>query len=362
MKTERDMSPESESDTQNIKRGFPTNLKPNGWTRPGFSFLGWALTPSGEPEYGDGATVTFIDDTHLYAIWQALDAEHPGFVPVFIIDTSGSMGTDAQELVDFKNCVSTIQLVMKGYVDLKPDYVHTIMYNGTYNNNLMVNVSNDMSKTLYENNDDTSIWNTIWKKLMSDSDRLITNWEGDEDMLLCIYKVINDTMTNYFNSDFKIGQSNLKGISIITLSDETVITSSGGETIDNVSYTLGYYNFINTKANGKYVNEWFKNWQDNANADMKFPSLRSELYNNRSDIAKEVRKASAKRISDILRSISRYYGVNIAFCLSGFLAKSSEKEYLFTNDGIPYVNELCRTKDGTQIKDGENNDIASIEI
>lgn len=56
--------------TQNIPYNTATALTANSFLRTGYSFQGWATSPSGSKEYDDGASVTLTSNTHLYAVWQ----------------------------------------------------------------------------------------------------------------------------------------------------------------------------------------------------------------------------------------------------------------------------------------------------
>ena len=56
--------------TQNIPYNTATALTANSFSQTGYSFQGWATSPSGSKEYDDGASVTLTSNTHLYAVWQ----------------------------------------------------------------------------------------------------------------------------------------------------------------------------------------------------------------------------------------------------------------------------------------------------
>lgn len=46
-----------------------TNLTANSFSRAGFTFAGWATSPTGTVAYADGASYTFASSTTLYAVW-----------------------------------------------------------------------------------------------------------------------------------------------------------------------------------------------------------------------------------------------------------------------------------------------------
>lgn len=60
--------------TQTIPYNTATNLtaiNTIGFSRTGYTFQGWATSSSGAKVYNDGASVTFLVNTTLYAVWQA---------------------------------------------------------------------------------------------------------------------------------------------------------------------------------------------------------------------------------------------------------------------------------------------------
>ncbi len=56
--------------TQTIPYNTATALTANSFSRTGYSFQGWATSPSGSKEYDNGASLTLTSNTHLYAVWQ----------------------------------------------------------------------------------------------------------------------------------------------------------------------------------------------------------------------------------------------------------------------------------------------------
>lgn len=59
---------------QKVGQGQTVPLNPNGFTKTGYTFSGWALTPTGEVEYTDGANVSNLAPSGtitLYAVWTA---------------------------------------------------------------------------------------------------------------------------------------------------------------------------------------------------------------------------------------------------------------------------------------------------
>ncbi|MCL2384091.1 MAG: S8 family serine peptidase, partial [Oscillospiraceae bacterium] len=56
--------------TQNFVHGQAQNLRRNTWTRPGYTFMGWASIPNGNVHYTEGQRVNILASHHLYAVWQ----------------------------------------------------------------------------------------------------------------------------------------------------------------------------------------------------------------------------------------------------------------------------------------------------
>ncbi len=54
---------------QKVPTGVSTALKPNTFTREGYTFIGWALTDGGEKAYDDGGNINTSADITLYAVW-----------------------------------------------------------------------------------------------------------------------------------------------------------------------------------------------------------------------------------------------------------------------------------------------------
>lgn len=48
-------------------RGTPMNI--NQYSRPGYAFLGWSISPTGTVSVSDGATVAWTHNITLYAVW-----------------------------------------------------------------------------------------------------------------------------------------------------------------------------------------------------------------------------------------------------------------------------------------------------
>ena len=56
--------------TQTIENGVETKLTENTFTRPGYTFVGWAKSADGTKRYDDKASVTLDANTELYAMWE----------------------------------------------------------------------------------------------------------------------------------------------------------------------------------------------------------------------------------------------------------------------------------------------------
>jgi len=55
--------------TQSINYGEEAKLTPNAFTRDGYKFIGWSLSPTGGCDYEDEATIKPTSDINLYAVW-----------------------------------------------------------------------------------------------------------------------------------------------------------------------------------------------------------------------------------------------------------------------------------------------------
>ncbi len=92
--------------TQTVVYNQPTALTPNGFTKAGYTFVGWATVADGECAYQDGATVLGLADKGqtitLYALWQ--EVEGPAFSWLYTIENgevtiTGVQGEMSGELI-----------------------------------------------------------------------------------------------------------------------------------------------------------------------------------------------------------------------------------------------------------------------
>ena len=95
--------------TQNFLYGENKKLLTNTFTRKGYSFSGWGLSPeSVSPVYSDGESVDFTSDTLLYALW-TINKYTLTFYP------NGASGSSYMRVVDYDTietvdaCVFTAQ-------------------------------------------------------------------------------------------------------------------------------------------------------------------------------------------------------------------------------------------------------------
>lgn len=70
-------------------------LTVNGFLRTGYTFAGWATTPTGPIAYADGATYPFTSNATLYARWAAPDEEIPILIRVSPADVHQSVSIPA---------------------------------------------------------------------------------------------------------------------------------------------------------------------------------------------------------------------------------------------------------------------------
>lgn len=55
---------------QNVLKGKAVAIEPNQFSREGYLFDGWSLTPTGGIDYTNNAQITISDPTTLYAVWK----------------------------------------------------------------------------------------------------------------------------------------------------------------------------------------------------------------------------------------------------------------------------------------------------
>lgn len=139
---------------------------------------------------------------------------------------------------------------------------------------------------------DTAYWNLIWENLFT----TLSGCSSSEAMLACSYFAINDIIKKYIETqNFKIGQSQIKGITFIVLSDESVIT--GPDTLS------GYDSLMDGTS-------WISRWQS-VTGDSQHKHYGVQLPHTEFDKIVNFREANAKTITRALKQISHYYGINI---------------------------------------------------
>lgn len=290
----------------------PTN--PDGWV-----FDYW--TPFGI-EIGDTGNQTFS------ATWHEASSECPGYLTAFLLDVSGSMfiREGKYNFADFGKAISTIVLMQRDYLCRDNAYAKVMIYSGTEVDNIKSTTTIqelDVTHSTYPG--DKEFWERVQPYVFGQAGR-----GGDENMLSCLYYVINDVFEKFIlTDDFTIGSSNLKGISFVVLSDETVIGKN----------SLGGYSTVKSQC------QWISDWQDNVPTIMKLPSESSEVNST------EKKQAAAELITNVFKYISHYYGVNITVGLSELVSglTSAETKHLMQTKKIPYVNAICRDANGNEL-------------
>ena len=56
-------------ESQGLVENRAAALRANAFTREGYAFRGWSTTPTGNAAYTDTQSVTFSENTTLYAVW-----------------------------------------------------------------------------------------------------------------------------------------------------------------------------------------------------------------------------------------------------------------------------------------------------
>ncbi|MGN6428029.1 MAG: LamG-like jellyroll fold domain-containing protein [Leifsonia sp.] len=83
---------------QTVTAGQSVALTKNGFTRPGYRFVGWATSPSGQPEYTDGQAVSGLASApgaivNLYAVWNRYRAAGDTVAPIVSYDFDADSGS-----------------------------------------------------------------------------------------------------------------------------------------------------------------------------------------------------------------------------------------------------------------------------
>ena len=75
-------------------------LNPNTFVRPGFTFKGWAKSPTGTVDYLDGANIDLSGNISLYAVWEVVKSPEP--TPVAAGPVAVTFNSNCQPLVTEK--------------------------------------------------------------------------------------------------------------------------------------------------------------------------------------------------------------------------------------------------------------------
>ncbi|MES1170685.1 MAG: InlB B-repeat-containing protein, partial [Leifsonia sp.] len=95
--------------TSNEVNNVSAALTTNTFTRPGYSFSGWAITSGGSVVYSDSASYPFTADITLYAVWTAL----PNHTVTF--DNNGGSGSMSNEVHNVATALTTNTFTRAGY-------------------------------------------------------------------------------------------------------------------------------------------------------------------------------------------------------------------------------------------------------
>lgn len=238
------------------------------------------------------------NQTFYYQAW--VNSVVPDFATIYILDTSGSMNnsdyTQAKyaitgEIYEY-NCYALSMTDSKVYV-----------YSAAYLSSM--NVAESVFGTIpFGNASLSEIWAAVDPfianvKHNSSSESLITN----------LYYTISDTVKRMFEAE---GHTNpgaacaLSAASFIMLTDESIFSS---DTLNDVSKL--------SNASNQWYCPWFAAWQRNATN--KFPTPSSI------PTSEEKQRTFCREITDALKQMSYYYGVNFNWGLYGGLASSGDK-------------------------------------
>ena len=239
------------------------------------------------------------NQTFYYQTWQP--TEIPKFATVYILDTSGSMQSD--DYTQAKRCI-TGEIYEYNCFDAEASDSRMYVYSAAYLS----------SMSIYESVFGTipfgqASLSTIWDSVSPFIDGIKHN-SSSEAMVTNLYYSIASTIHKMFYDE---GHTNpgkgceLSSVSFLLMTDESVFTS---DSLNDVG--------LLTRTTSEYYSSWFSEWQ--ANADNGFLTNKVMLTERQWDFC--------KAISDALKQMSYYYGVNFNWGLYGGLAVSNDAKYI----------------------------------
>ena len=235
----------------------------------------------------------------------------PDFATVYVLDISGSMG-DGDERTEVKyaitgeiydyNCLATTTPYSKMYV-----------YSAAKLDSMVA--SDAVFGTIPFGSASLS---QIWGEVNPFIKKVMKHLHGSESMVTNLYYAIATTVERMFEGE---GHTNpgascaLSAASFVMLTDESIFTS---DTLDYLDWILNPNHPEDDPdiPPGTWYSAWFAEWQENATN--KFPTTFS--------LDDDSRRAFCRAITNALKQMSYFYGVNFNWGLYGGLATSGDKK------------------------------------
>lgn len=237
----------------------------------------------------------------FYQTWG--ESRVPKFATMYVLDTSGSMGDS--DYTQVKRAI-TSEIYEYNCYDLETTSSKMFVYSGTYLSNMQV--SDSVFGTIPFGSASLS---EIWHKVSPFVNGIAKNG-GSESMITVLYYSISDFIKRMFDSgenSTRPGKDcNIQSASFILLTDESIFTD---DTLQNVDYLWD--------SRSKWYSEWFHIWM--LTATNKFPV--SLTTGGIAEEKKFKRRKFCKDITNAMKQMSYYYGVNFTWGLYGGLSTDS---------------------------------------
>lgn len=251
-----------------------------------------------------------------YQTWSASAA--PDFATVYVLDTSGSMQSGDYTQVKYGIAGEIWGYNSSEYTTHKS---RMYMYSAQYLDTMEVN------KSLFGS---IPFGNATVKEICQAVFPFVNGIaRGDEasseSMITNLYFSISNIVKRMFEKNaVTIGKNcALSAVSFILLTDESIFTS-------DTLYGVGAL----TNSSSKWYSEWFKTWQRQS-------SSSSNLFPTNGTYNDEDRKTFCQAITDALRQMSYYYGVNFTWGLyGGLVTNTHDTTAVKTNKTATWLNKV----------------------
>lgn len=245
------------------------------------------------------------DQTFYYQTWTT-EPIIPDFATVYVLDTSGSMSKK-----DFKQASYAITGEIYEYNNYDTSSPNSRMYVYSASKLKTMSVYQSVFGTIpFGEASLSEIWNSVSPFI---EDVRESGTGGSESMITNLYYSIAETVKRMFYNEGSTSPGAtclLSAASFILLTDESIFTNDTTDAVD----------WLTNPQKSDWYSEWFDRWQSNNNNDNKFPT--SGGWNHFSDAAK---RDACRSITNALKQMSYYYGVNFNWGLYGGLAVGRDK-------------------------------------